>query len=193
MLQIPIGQIYNDLGVLIKAEDVPKPLTGSFMRSLWRKGLYHDPSKLGYDMEKFVKRDMSRAQVPYVVTFLNYDSKLQMTPDPVEIYLYAPLDLTVAVTLGQSLWRRWYKFPELRKRGIELNDAMFRDEYPKVEDGAVAEPIDDATFADLWKHTRLKKYGAAGNPDNPFAFTCQDGSVKIYRSSDFQEGLAYTV
>jgi hypothetical protein len=87
------------------------------------------------------------------------------------------------------LWRRWEK--PARPSWDLVTD--LNDDYPKVEDAAVSEPIDDNFFAEMWEAARSRKHLKAGHPNDPFAFTCLDPTVKVWRTENFQKDLAVTV
>ena len=182
-------QLYDELGVPLKTA-VPNPLTGTFCRSAFV------PGKEALDI---VTRDgqpcvssqviMGRAQIPYLVTLLVYHSKFQLVAERREYFVYAPGDIQSSVKLAFQLWRRWEKPRRTADAWIE----DMRDDYPKVDDGAVSEPIDDACFAEMWKAAQGRKHRCAGDPRDPFAFTCMDPDVMIYKHADFQQGLRLTV
>lgn len=136
-----------------------------------------------------VRHDVVRAQVPHLVTLLIYSSKFQLQAEPREYFVYAPMDVQHSVKLALKLWRRWEK---PRRVGDQFVEDL-RDDYPKVDDAAVSEPIDDKFFDEMWRSIRLRNHRAAGNPDDPFAFTCLDRSIKVYRTSDFQKDLVVSV
>jgi len=169
--------IYDDSGKII-ATQPPKPLTGEFCRKAYMYGMVEHPVSLEME-EKLV-----RHQLPHVVTLLIYDSKLQLTPTRREYYVYAPGDFKSAVTLAIMLWKRW-------ERGPKPFDVEYRGEewYPKFEDAVVAEVIDDKCFEEQWRAASSRKFKAAGHPNDPFAFTCLDQDVMLFKTSDFQQGL----
>ena len=68
-----------------------------------------------------------------------------------------------------------------------------RDVYPKVDDGIVAEPISDSDYDAHWRDVVKRKHKAAGDPTDPFAFTCLDTDVMVFKTADFQEGLHVTI
>jgi hypothetical protein len=169
--------IYDDSGKVI-ATQPPKTLTGEFCRKAYMYGMVEHPVTLELE-EKLV-----RHQLPHVVTLLIYDSKLQLTPTRREYYVYAPGDFKSAVTLAIMLWKRW-------ERGPKPFDVEYRGEewYPKFEDAVVAEVIDDKCFEEQWRAASSRKFKAAGHPNDPFAFTCLDQDVMLFKTSDFQQGL----
>lgn len=183
----PSMQILDASGAHL-ADRAPRVLSGEFCRSAHFAG----PAEVAIHPVTgvaTVQNSLVRAQVPHLVTLLVYHSKFQMVPDHCEYFVYAPREIRHSVRLAFDLWRRWVK---------GITDPNFipdidSDGYPKVDDGAVSEPIDDAFFLDTWKYVRRGKHKCAGNPDDPFAFTSTDNSVKIYRSSDFQSGLDVTI
>jgi hypothetical protein len=130
-----------------------------------------------------------RAQVPHLVRLLVYYSKLQLIPDEKEYFVYAPMDYKSSVKIVMRLWRRWEK--PARPSWDLVTD--LNDDYPKVEDAAVSEPIDDNFFAEMWEAARSRKHLKAGHPNDPFAFTCLDPTVKVWRTENFQKDLAVTV
>ena len=134
-----------------------------------------------------IKQELVRYQQPHVVTLLIYGSKFQLEATRREYYVYAPSDYKSAVQLALILWKKWERGP----MPPHVDDA--RDWWPKLEDGAVAEEIDDATFESQWQSTLGRKFHAAGHPADPFAFTCLDQDVMLYKTSDFQDGLLVRV
>ncbi len=174
-------QLFDAAGVPLVG-GVPKVLSGAFCRAAYVKGYKEELVVIGEGDDVRVERkaDLVRAQIPYLVTLVTYRSKLQVQGEAHEYFVYAPADVKSAVQLAYRLWKRWEKLDA---------DA----DYPKVDDGAVADPIDDALFADMWRYVRrTDKYRAAGHPDDPFAFTAMDPSIKVFRTENFQKGLAVT-
>jgi hypothetical protein len=131
--------------------------------------------------------DVVRAQVPHMVTLLMYRSQFQLTPDKREYFVYAPSDMVSSVKLAFQLWRRWEKPARDTNLALDLNF-----DYPKVEDAAVSEPIDDKFYQEMWRSIRMRKHRAAGHPEDPFAFTCLDPSVTVFRAENFQKDLIVT-
>lgn len=166
----------------------PNVISSVYARSVYRQGKARvdvvGPS--GAESVE-VRHELVRAQVPHLVTLIVYTSKFQLVGDTREYFVYAPMDLQQSVKLAFGLWRRWEK----PRRGVCMVD--LREDYPKVDDAAVSEPIDDAFFDEMWRAVRNKAHKCAGDPRNPFAFTCLDPSVKVYKYSDFQKGLAVSV
>lgn len=171
---------------------IPKVLSGTFCRSVFFRGNTSDVVVDGdnADARVEVRERLIRAQVPHMVTLLVYNSKFELQPAQREYFVYAPMDIKGSVQLAFKLWRRWEK-----PQRVEFATAIdLEDDYPKVEDAAVSEPIDDAFFDEMWRSVRASgKYKAAGHPDDPFAFTSLDPDIRVYKTSDFQEGLAVTV
>jgi spermidine/putrescine-binding protein len=93
------------------------------------------------------------------------------------------------VKIVMRLWRRWEK--PARASWDLVSD--LNDDYPKVDDAAVSEPIDDKFFDEMWAATKQRKHLKAGHPADPFAFTCLDPTVKVYRTENFQKDLVVTV
>ena len=159
----------------------PKPLTGAFCR---RAYMFADVFN---EITEQPERQLVRYQQPHVVTLLIYNSKLQINATRREYYVYAPSDYKSAVQLALLLWKKWERGPQPQ----HISDTS--DWYPKLEDGAVAEEIDDNTFEEQWRAASARKYRAAGHPGDPFAFTCLDQDVMLYKATDFQSGLRVTV
>lgn len=180
-------QILDASGKFLAARP-PRILNGDFCRRAYKEG----PAEVFVDSvtsESSVRHSLLRAQVPWLVTLLTYDSEFQIEPDYREFFVYAPQEDTYAVKLAADLWRWWWKGVPIGKdhAGLVIAD------WPKMDDGAVAEPIDDAFFADTWKYVCKRKHYAAGHPEDPFAFTSTSGDVRIYKSSDFQSGLSVKI
>ena len=174
------------------ARAIPKVLSATFCRSVFFKGEETpniDVSAALGDVAPLSTSVLCRAQIPHLVTLLVYKSKFQMTPDRREYFVYAPPDIKSSVRLAMQLWRRWEKPRRLEE--ILLVD--MEDDFPKVEDAAVSEPIDDKFFDEMWASIRLRKHRAAGHPVDPFAFTSMDPDIMVYKAADFQAGLAITV
>ena len=166
----------------------PSPLTATFCRSAFYQGpTRHEVVGKGGLVSMEVKHDLVRAQVPHLVRLLVYGSKLQLQPTEREYFVYAPMDYKSSVRLVMRLWRRWEK-----PRRVEFVGDML-DDYPKVEDAAVSEPIDDNFFDEMWRATKQRNHRSAGHPADPFAFTCLDPGVKVFRTADFQKDLVVTV
>jgi hypothetical protein len=170
--------------------EVPRVLSASFLRGTHIKGTARvETVDAGGHLNMEFKHDMVRAQVPHLVTLIVYSSKFQLQGETREYFVYAPMDVQHSVKLAFKLWRRWEK--PRRAAGVWIED--LNDDFPKVDNAAVSEPIDDNFFAEMWKATYPKKHRCAGSPYDPFAFTCLDPAVKVYRSADFQSGLRLTV
>lgn len=168
----------------------PRPLTATFCRSAHYQGpTRHDVVIEDGKAVTQVKNDLVRAQWPHLVRLLVYRSKFQMQPDEREYFVYAPMDYKSSVKIVMDLWRRWEK---PRKAGWEFVEDL-SDDYPKVEDAAVSEPIDDKFFDEMWNATKQRNHHKAGHPADPFAFTCLDPDIKVYKTSDFQRDLVVTV
>ena len=172
--------IYDPSGKKL-ADRPPVPLSGNFCR---RAHLY---ANVWNDLTQQSERQLVRYQQPHVVTLLIYNSRLQLNATRREYYVYAPSDYKSAVQLALVLWKRWERGP----RPAHIDDNA--DWYPKLEDGAVAEEIDDSTFEEQWRAASARKFRAAGHPGDPFAFTCLDQDVMLYKTSDFQAGLSVRV
>ena len=174
-------QLYDASGSPILGPP-PRPLKATFCRSAY----YQGPTRVemfgsaGAEAVE-VKHDLVRAQVPHLVRLLVYRSKFQMQPDEREYFVYAPMDYKSSVKLVMDLWRRWEK---PRRKGWEFVEDL-RDDYQKVDDAAVSEPIDDKLFDEMWNATKQRNHHKAGHPSDPFAFTCLDPGIKVYRTSDF--------
>ena len=167
--------IYDAAGKKL-ADQPPKVGSGAFYRKA------HRFADVVNEFTGTTSNELVRYQQPHVVTLLMYRSKLQLVATRREYYVYAPSDYKSAVQLALVLWKRWECDPVAKLDGED-------NKYPKIEDGAVAEEIDDATFEEQWRAASTRKYKAAGNPGDPFAFTCLDQDVMLYKTSDFQSGL----
>lgn len=159
------------------ADKAPKPLTGSFCRRAYMF------ANVVNELSGTTSRELVRYQQPHVVTLLIYDSKFQLKAKRREYYVYAPSDYKSAVQLALVLWKRWERGP----KPAHVDDVT--GWYPKLEDGAVAEEIDDKTFEEQWRASLGREFRAAGHPGDPFAFTCLNQDVMLYKTSDFQTGL----
>jgi hypothetical protein len=119
---------------------------------------------------------------------LVYKSKFQMEPDKREYFVYAPPKLNSAAEFALRLWRRWEKKPfRIVRDPKEVPD--MRDDWPKVSDGVVAEPVNDKFFRESWKYVKNRRHKAAGHPDDPIAFACLEPEFSIYKTEDFQKDL----
>jgi hypothetical protein len=177
-------ELYDHMGRPLK-EAPPTQLTASWCQKAYHKGL----ARVGnYDSDgrsaSGIQEELVRAQIPYVVTLLIYDSKLQIEPTHREYFVYAPLEIQKAAELALRLWQRWERPPRPKFLFGDM-----REVFPKVEDGIVAEPISDSDFANHWKDVKPRRRKMAGHPDDPFAFTCLDPDVMVFKTSDFQDGL----
>lgn len=173
--------IYDESGKVM-ASKPPEVLTGDFCRRAYMYASVENP--LSGEFE----RQLVRYQIPHVVTLLVYNSKLQLEPTRREYYLYAPADFRSPAQLALLLWKRWERGPKPFE--VEYQGA---DWYPKIEDAMVAEPIDDNCFAEQFKAASTRKFRAAGHPHDPFAFTCLDQDVMLFKTTDFQQGLQVRV
>jgi hypothetical protein len=180
--------LFDHMGRPLK-EAPPRSLSATWCRKAYHKGLARVGliDDLGRSGDP-IREELVRAQVPYVVTLLIYHSKFDVVPSRREYFVYAPLEVQKAAELGLRLWRRWECPPRPEFEFRDLNDV-----FPKVEDGIVAEPITDSDYDAHWKDVRKRVHKAAGNPDDPFAFTCLDTDVMVFKTSDFQEGLHVTI
>ncbi len=168
----------------------PKVLSATWCRKTFNKGLarvgtYDDDGRSGDP----IREALIRAQVPYVVTVLVYGSRFQIEPDKREYFVYAPKEIQKAAELAVRLWQRWERPP----RTEEFIFGDMRDVYPRIDDGVVVEPIQDSDYDAHWADVRRRAHRAAGDPSDPFAFTCLDDDVKVFKSSDFQAGLSVTI
>jgi len=177
-------KIYDHMGRKF-TDPMPKVQSAKFMRRVY----YQGPARVGkFDKEgrtgDDIREALVRAQVPYCVTLLIYNSKFQIAPDHREYYVYAPLDIGKAAELAIRLWQRWERPPR-----PEFNFGDMRETYPKIGEGVVAEPMHDEDFDSHWKDVRKRIHKCAGDPDDPFAFTCLDQDVKLYKHTEIQSGL----
>lgn len=166
-------------------EEIPRVLSATWCKKVFYKG----PARVGL-VDKDgktgdpIREELVRAQVPYVVTLLIYSSKFQITPSEREYFVYAPMEVQKAAEQAVRLWQRWESPPR-----PEFTFGDMREVFPKVDDGVVAEPIQDSDFAEHWKDVQKRPHRKAGDPDDPFAFTCLDPDVKVFKTTDFQEDL----
>lgn len=188
--KIGVTGYFDEAGRPIKT--LPKIMTSTFARRAFRVGLKEDLIVTGDGAGTDVgfHKTMVRAQVPHLVTLLVYSSKFDMVPVHREYFIYAPADIQGAAQMALNLWRRWEKG---RKGADAIIGIDIKDDYPKVDDGAVAEPIDDNFFDETWKHVKNKAHKCAGDPRDPWAFTCLDPEVRIYRTEDFQRDLLHRI
>jgi len=175
-----IPQLWTSAGQPILESEHPSPLTASFLRRCY---VHADVAKdivlpEGYTV---MSREQThiRAQIPFVVTLLVYQSKFQTEPDVREYYVYASSyspGLAIGATL--NLWRRWEKIPATNGDP----DA----EYPSATvDVSAMNMIDDKEFEDLVKHARKNSTAKfAGDPRDPFAFTVLDSSIRLFKTID---------
>ncbi len=177
-------EIYDHMGRL-RTDKIPDVLSATYCQGCFYKG----NARVGkFDKDGHagdpIREELVRAQVPYAVTLIIYESKFQIEPTKREYFVYAPLEVQKAAEIAIRLWQRWERPPR-----PEFIFEDMREVYPKVGEGVVAQPIGDEDFAQHWKYVRTKKYKAAGHPDDPFAFTCLDQDVIAFKTSDFQQGL----
>jgi hypothetical protein len=135
----------------------------------------------------------ARAQLPWVVILLQYNSKFQISPQRREYFLYAPSSLNSAAMYAYELWRKWEK--KLRKHEVRWNVDP-EDDFPRIADGIIAQPIDDAAYEEAWKFVKKMdplKYCTDGNPSDPIAFTTLDDSVKLFRMDDDISDIAISM
>ena len=182
------ADLYDHMGRPYKGE-IPRVMSAKWMRTVYRKGLaqvgeYDDMGVRG----DHVREALLRAQIPYVVTLLVYESKFQIAPTRREYFVYSPGEQTKAAALALRLWQRWERPP---REAFVFED--LRDVFPKVDDGICAEPITDKDYDEHWKYVRNKPHRAAGNPEDPFAFTCLDPDVMVFKVTDFQAGLDFRI
>lgn len=180
--------LYDHMGRPLK-ELPPRVLSASWCRKAYYKGMarvgeFDDAGRSGDPL----REELVRAQVPYVVTLLIYHSKFDIEPSKREYFVYAPLEVQKAAELALRLWKRW----ECPRRP-EFTFGDMRDVFPKVDDGIVAEPIADSDYDSHWKDVQKRAHKAAGEPGDPFAFTCLDTDVMVFKTADFQEGLHVTI
>lgn len=135
-----------------------------------------------------VREDLVRAQYPHLVTLCVYSSLFDIEPKYREYFVYAPMDYKNSVRIACELWKRWEK--PWRKKDDVVED--LRLDFPKVDDAAVSDPIDDKFFDEMWRDVRGRKHHCAGSPLDPFAFTCLDYDVRVHKTSSFQAGLRVT-
>lgn len=176
--------LYDHMGRPVP-EQVPRVLSATWCKKVFYKGL----SRVGeFDKDGRsgdpIREELVRAQFPQVAVLLVYDSKFQITPTQREYYVYAPQEPQKAAELALRLWQRWERPPR-----PEFLFGDMREVFPKVEDGVVVHPISDEIFEEHWKDAQRRRHKAAGKQDDPFAFTCLDQDVRLFKTSDFQEGL----
>jgi hypothetical protein len=183
-------QLYDHLGRPFK-ERFPKKLSASFLQRLYHKGAarvgqYDANGKAGDS----VREELFRAQVPYVVMLLVYNSRFDISPTRREYYVYAPMDLTLAAKQAFALWRRWEKKASSACRAVE----DLEHDYPKVDEAAFAIPLDtDEDFRAHWSTVKRHAHKAAGNPDDPIAYTCLNQDVLAFKTSDYQAGMPHRI
>jgi hypothetical protein len=180
--------LFDHMGRAMK-EEPPRVLSATWCRKAFNKGLarvgkFDDAGRSGDP----IREELVRAQVPYAVTLLVYHSKFDIEPTRREYFVYAPLEIQKAAELALRLWKRWECPPK-----PEFTFGDMRDVFPKVDDGIVAEPISDADYDAHWKDVINKKHRKAGKEDDPFAFTCLDTDVMVFKTADFQKGLSVTI
>jgi len=182
--QMKTVTLFDHMGRAMK-DPPPRVLSAKWCRTAYhigpaRVGLYDDAGRPG----DLIREELVRAQVPYVVTLLVYGSKFEITPTRREYFVYAPLEVQKAAELAFRLWKRWECPPR-----PEFTFGDMREVFPKVDDGIVAHPISDSDYDAHWKDVSTRKHKAAGKADDPFAFTCLDADVMVFKTADFQEGL----
>lgn len=184
--------LYDHMGRPMKS-DPPSPLTSDYCRQVYYKGparvgKYDDSGSL-VDDPFGIREELVRAQVPYCVHLVIYESKFQISPTLREYFVYAPLEVQKAAEVALRLWQRWEK-PSKRTvvDGESYNFTDMRDDYPKVGEGVAAKPMDDVDFDSHWADVKRRAHRAAGHPERPFAFTCLDEDVILFKHTDFQEG-----
>lgn len=177
-------KIYDHMGKPW-AREIPTVKSSKWMRQIYYKG----PARVG-EVDKDgktgapIREELVRAQVPYCVVLLIYNSKFQVTPDEREYFVYAPLEVSKAAEMAVRLWQRWE-----RPKRPEFNFGDMRETYPKIGEGVMAEPMADEDFESHWKDVVKRKHRCAGDKDDPWGFTCLDDDVKLYKHTDFQHGL----
>jgi len=168
---------------------IPKPMTGEFCRTSYYKT--EGTATFVHDQGEEKHPGLIRAQVPHLVTLLVYHSPLQLRAEHREYYVYAPQDFKSAVLLARSLWNKWES--HIGHRVLPGPHGLGVEVYPRIDDGSVAEPIDDKFFAEMLKQCDTHEHKKAGDPRDPLAFTILGDDVKIYRTGDFQSGLSVRV
>lgn len=176
--------LYDHMGRPFKGA-WPAAASAKFYRGLYYKGPTRvrpfDPTGASGSP---IQEELVRAQVPQLVTLLVYRSKFDISPLEREYYVYAPQEQTMAAELALRLWQRWEKPP--REEEFAFGD--MNDMYPKVGEGAIAEPLTDEDYDEHWADVRKRAHRAAGDPSHPFAFTCLDNDVRLYKIVDRQAG-----
>lgn len=157
-----------------------KLLRKYYMMGLARVGQFDRQGKSGDN----IREELVRAQIPQIVTLLIYHSKFQIEPTRREYFVYAPGELSKATELAIRLWQRWERPPRPQFIFEDLEDV-----YPKIADGAVCEAICDSDYDAHWADVRKRAHKCAGDPNDPFAFTCLDQDVMLQKLTDFQDGL----
>lgn len=182
-------ELYDHMGRPLK-EEIPRALSATWCQKVFYKGQARVGAvdKDGRTTAAPIREELLRAQVPYAVTLLVYHSRFDIVPETREYFVYASMEIQKAAELALRLWRRWEKPKREEFSGVDM-----REDYPKVSDGIVAEPITDSDFAEHWRSVRDRPHRAAGLPSDPFAFTCLDSDVKVFKTSDFQDGLAVKI
>jgi len=172
--------MYSDKGVPISGKH-PAILSASYLRRLHHLGKTDEGDRL------------VRAHTCWCVILLKYGSKFDIVPVQREYFVHAPMDPGKAAHRAMKMWRRWEQgpMPDVMK-GEEPID--LRDAYPKLDDGAVAIPMADEDYDAHWRDAkRSSKTSILGDPDDPFAFTCFNQDIMLFKTSDFQEGLHITI
>lgn len=169
---------------------LPDYVDADFMRSCFR----HTQCHLKVDAAGCVissSPGLVRAQIPYLVTLLVYESKFQLNPTEQEWVLYAPGDLKSAATVALTMWKRWFKPGPSVKQQLEGID--MRTDFPMVSDGVIVEPIDDKFFDECWRYVKNRPHKCSGHPERPWLFKCLEDDFAIYKHTDRQAGLRHRI
>lgn len=183
--EITVRNIFDRNGKPISV--IPNPLSADFCKRAYMKGIRYEHAM---DGTLATHPDLFRAQVPWLVTLLVYDSAFQLEETVREYVLYAPPTMGEGAKMARYLWTRW-EGPS--RQAIEQHVGFRSTLYPQMEVGVVADVLDDATFLDLRRATlqRDKKFKCAGAPTDPWAFTCLDGDIKLFQNGEFQHDLIH--
>lgn len=178
-------KLYDHLGQPW-TEPIPDVKSAKWMRSVYYKGQARvgDVDKDGLSTSSPIREELVRAQVPWCVVLLIYESKYQVDPVRREYFLHCPMEMTQAAKMAMRLWQRWERPPR-----PEFNFEDMRDVYPKVGEGIMAEPMQESDYDEHWRDVKSRPHHAVGDPEDPWAFTCLDEDVKLYKQTDFQHGL----
>lgn len=186
--------LYDHMGRPWKEKE-PRVKSATWMRRLYYKGkarvgLYDNDGKSGDP----IRDELVRAQIPWCCHVMVYTSKFQQAPIVREYFVHCSQEIQEAAKFAFRLWQRWEK-PS--KRTVVGDDSFvfddMRDQYPKVEDGIIATPMADSDYESHWRDVRKRPHRAAGDPDDPFAFTCLDQDAMLFKTADFQDGLAVKI